>query len=428
MKIDPREWGFGTRAVHVGHDPADRPEDRTGAVTVPIYQTSTYRQPGLGGEVEFEYARVQNPTRTALERSVAALEGGATGHAFASGMAAINTLMTVLSPGDEVMVSRDVYGGTRRLFDQVLSRYGLIFHWLDTTKVDDVARRARDAERLRMIYLETPSNPMMEISDIAALAEIAHRSGAIVAVDNTFLSPFLQRPLGLGADVVIHSTTKFMGGHSDSLGGVLIAGGETPAAITDGLLPGVYEADLGGHFAYMQKCSGAVAAPFEAFLILRGIRTLGVRMDRHEQNGRRLASFLDAERRRNAVVGRILYPGLDSHPGHAVQRRQADGFGAMISFDLGSPEAARSFLESLQIFTLAESLGGVESLACLPSQMTHASVGAEERQALGITDSLVRLSVGLESYEDLEADVAQALDRASRVGGTAVGAAERVAC
>jgi len=411
MKIDPEQCGLSTRAVHVGNDPSGRPEDGTGAVTVPIYQTSTYQQATVGEDAEYEYARVHNPTRAALERNVAALEGGATGHAFASGMAAISTLMSVLDPGDEVVASRDVYGGTRRLFNQVLARYGLVFHWLDTTRTETVAAILKARPRVRMIYVETPSNPMMEISDIAALAELAHRNQALLAVDNTFLSPYFQRPLELGADVALHSTTKFMGGHSDSLGGVLITARHTDPAITGQALANVYEGNLGAHFAYQQKCSGAVAAPFECFLILRGLRTLAVRMARHEENGQRLASFLAANRGR--VVRRVVYPGLDDHPGHAVQRRQASGFGAMIALDLDSATAARRFLESLRVFTLAESLGGVESLASLPALMTHASVSAEVRATLGITGSLVRLSVGIETYGDLEADVAQALEQAA---------------
>lgn len=428
MKIDPRDCGIATRAVHVGHDPSDRPEDRTGAVTVPIYQTSTYRQEVLQDEPEYEYGRVQNPTRDALERNVAALEDGAGGYAFASGMAAITNLMTVLDPGDEVVVSRDVYGGTRRFFEQVLRRYGLRFHWLDTSRPAEVASCVRRSGKVRMIYVETPSNPMMEISDLAALAEIAHSNDALLAVDNTFLSPVLQKPIALGADVVIHSTTKFIGGHSDSLGGVLITGKDTPSAITNGHLPGVQEGDLGAHFAYMQKCSGAILSPFEAFLILRGIRTLAVRMAKHEENGRKLASFLDQARGRSGIVGQILYPGLESHPGHAVQRRQAGGFGAMISFDLGTAEAAKTFLESLEVFTLAESLGGVESLACLPAKMTHASVTPEVRQSLGITDSLVRLSVGIETYADLERDIDQALERAAATHDAHITVGDHVAC
>ncbi len=426
MKINPTDCGFGTRAVHVGNDSSERPEDGTGAVTVPIYQTSTYEQPSLDGTPTFEYARVQNPTRAALERNVAALEGGDSGYAFASGMSAISTLMTVLSPGDEVVVSRDVYGGTRRLFEQVLARNGLVFHWIDTTQASTVAKVLTERPAVRMIYVETPSNPMMEISDIAALAEIAHRHDALLAVDNTFLSPFLQRPLELGADVVLHSTTKFMGGHSDALGGVLIASRSAYQGAV-AALPGIQEGDLGAHFAYLQKCAGAVAAPFEAFLTLRGLRTLEVRMARHEENGRRLAGYLVG--RTDALIRRVLYPGLESHPGHAVQRRQASGFGSMISFDLGTPQAAHAFLEGLEVFALAESLGGVESLASLPARMTHASVAPQERERLGITESLVRLSVGIETYEDLERDVAQALDKAAEADPTSqLVTPERIAC
>lgn len=426
MKINPKQCGFGTRAVHIGNDSSERPEDGTGAVTVPIYQTSTYEQPSVDGTPTYEYARVQNPTRTALERNVAALEGGASGYAFASGMSAISTLMTVLSPGDEVVVSRDVYGGTRRLFEQVLSRNGLVFHWTDTTRASTVSKLLAERSGIRMVYVETPSNPMMEISDIAALAEIAHRHDALLAVDNTFLSPYLQRPLELGADVVLHSTTKFMGGHSDALGGVLVVGEHAHQGAIDAL-DGVQEGDLGTHFAYLQKCAGAVAAPFEAFLTLRGLRTLEVRMARHEENGRRLASFLVS--RAGPLIRKVFYPGLESHPGHAVQRRQASGFGSMISFDLGTPQAAHAFLEALQVFALAESLGGVESLASLPARMTHASVAPRKRARLGITDSLVRLSVGIETYDDLEQDVVQALDKAAEADpSTQLQSTERIAC
>lgn len=416
MTLDPCNRGFATRAVHVGHDPSDRPEDRTGAVTVPIYQTSTYHQPSLVENPEYEYARVQNPTRSALEKSVASLEGGRSGHAFASGMAAISALMTVLDPGDEVIVSRDVYGGTNRYFNQVLARYGLRFHWVDTSDTDGVASLVSDLDRLRMVYLETPSNPMMEITDIAAMADIARREGALLAVDNTFLSPAFQRPLELGAHVVVHSTTKFLNGHSDSLGGVAITAEDVEPALVERQLPNVHESDLGEHFAYMQKCSGGVLAPMECFLVLRGLRTLGVRMDRHEANGRRIAAFLDRQRSQGgSPIERLLYPGLESHPGHEVQRRQSQGaFGSMVSFDLGSAAASKAFLESLHVFMLAESLGGVESLACLPAAMTHASIAPAERQKLGITDGLVRLSVGIETYDDLEADIEQALAAAAR--------------
>lgn len=410
MKVDPQRCRFATHAVHVGHDPSDRPEDRTGALTVPIYQTSTYLQAEIGPDPQYEYARVQNPTRTAFEKNVATLERGRSGHGFASGMAAISTVMSLLNPGDEVVVSRDVYGGTNRYLKQVLARYDVRSHWVDTTDLDAVEQALATKPNVRMVFIETPSNPMMEVTDIRGVAEVARRHQALVAVDNTFLSPRLQLPLELGADIVVHSTTKFLNGHSDSLGGaVVIAEENDPATLA--ALRGLHEGDLSAHMAYMQKCSGGVLAPFECFLILRGIRTLAVRMDRHEQNGRQLANFLDGQRQRGRIQ-KLLYPGLPDHPGHQIQERQASGYGSMISFDIGDPAAAKTFLESLEIFSLAESLGGVESLACLPCAMTHASVAPEERQMLGITDGLVRLSVGIECYDDLEQDVAQALDRA----------------
>ncbi|RMH17727.1 MAG: PLP-dependent transferase [Acidobacteria bacterium] len=413
MKLDPRRCGFATRAIHLGHDPADRPEDATRAITVPIYQTSTYEQPGLVDDPPYEYARVQNPTRAALERNVAGLEGGRSGHAFASGMAAIQALLSVLSPGEEVVVSRDVYGGTNRYFNQVLRRFGVGIRWVDTSRVEEVEAAVAAGERVRMVYVETPSNPLMEITDLAAVAEIAHRARALLVVDNTFMTPYFQRPLELGADAVVHSTTKFLNGHSDSLGGVAITAGSIDPAIL-AALPGLYDGDLAAHLAFMQKSAGGVLAPFECFLVLRGLRTLAVRMEQHEDNGQRLAAYLARRMEEGSSIDRLLYPGLDGHPGHAIQRRQAGGaFGAMISFDLGSREAARRFLEALEVFTLAESLGGVESLACLPASMTHASVPAAMRRELGISDSLIRLSVGLECYEDLEADVEQALERAS---------------
>ncbi len=401
---------IATRTVHVGHDPRDRPEDQTGAVTVPIYQTSTYLQPELRDDPPYEYARVQNPTRSALEKNVASLEGGARGHAFASGMAAISALMTALDPGDHVVVSRDVYGGTNRYFNQVLARYGIVFHWIDTTSLDEVETALSNHRDVRMVYLETPSNPLMEITDIAGVAEIAHLHGAMVVVDNTFLSPIHQRPLELGADVVVHSATKFLNGHSDSLGGVAVTTGNPITA----KLARVPDGDLGEHFAFQQKAVGGILAPFECFLVLRGLRTLAIRMERHERNGRAMAAFL-LERLGGGLVSRLLYPGLESHSGHDVQARQAHGaFGSMISFDLGSNSRARAFLEALDVFSLAESLGGVESLASLPAAMTHASVAPADRASLGITDGLVRLSVGIEAYEDLEADIAQALAVAAR--------------
>ncbi|MDH3403242.1 MAG: PLP-dependent aspartate aminotransferase family protein [Acidobacteriota bacterium] len=383
MKGDPKNLGFSTRAIHAGQ----QPDPATGALNVPIYATSTYVQDALGEHKGFEYARVHNPTRTALEVNVANLEGGLSGHAFASGMAAISTLMTVLSAGDHVVASHTVYGGTYRLLTQVLDRYGIASSWVDSSDLANV----EDAltERTRMVYVETPTNPMMEITDLAGAAAIAHRHGAILAVDNTFASPALQRPIEHGADVVVHSATKFLNGHSDALGGILVANRQQDSE----------------WFAFVQKSAGAVLGPFDAFLTLRGIKTLVVRMEKHETSGRIVAEHLAS----HPKVGRVFYPGLPDHPGRAIHERQASGFGALISFDLGGFAAAKTFLDRVRVMSLAESLGGVETLISHPASMTHASVPAAERQRIGIVDGLVRVSVGLENVEDLLADLDAAL-------------------
>ncbi len=383
MKGDPSKLAFATRAIHAGQPP----DPTTGAVTVPIYQTSTYSQAALGENTGFEYARSQNPTRFALEENVASLEGGAKGHAFASGMAAISCLMTILQAGDHVVVSQNVYGGTFRYFTRILEKFGLTFSWIDATSTERVEAAMTPATR--MVYLETPSNPLMEISDIAAISEIAHAHGAKVAVDNTFLSPYLQQPLALGADFVLHSTTKFLNGHSDSISGVLIS-----KSVADG-----------EWFTLAQKSAGAILAPFECFLVMRGIKTLAVRMDRHESNTRRIVDFLVG----HSAVKAVLYPGLESHPGHEIQKRQASGFGSMISIELGGYENAKAMLDRVRLWTLAESLGGVESLISHPASMTHASIPLARRNDLGITEGLVRLSVGIEDINDLEWDLKQAL-------------------
>ncbi len=383
MKGDPTGLGFSTRAVHAGQPP----EPTTGSVTVPIFQTSTYVQEALGENKGFEYARLHNPTRYALEANIASLEHGLAGHAFASGMAATAALMTLFSAGDHTVVSRNVYGGTYRLFSKILERYGLTFTWVDTTDLAAIERAMTPATRL--LFLETPTNPMMEVSDIAAAAAIAHAHGAIVAVDNTFLSPYLQRPLELGADVVIHSATKFLNGHSDLLSGLLVSSRPEHAEA----------------FAFAQKSTGGVPSPFECFLVLRGIKTLAVRMERHEANARAIAGYLVG----HPKVKRVLYPGLADHAGHAIQKRQASGFGSMISLDMGTLDAAKAFLAGVRLIALAESLGGVESLISHPATMTHASVEPAERVKLGITDSMVRISVGIEDLDDLRADLEQAL-------------------
>lgn len=384
MKGDPKDLGFATRAIHAGQEP----DSRTGSVTVPIYQTSTYVHDALGEHKGYEYARVQNPTREALEVNVASLELGVSGHAFASGMAAIQVLMTLLKSGDHVIASRNVYGGTYRFFHHVLERYGLQFSWVDSTDLRSI--RAALLPQTKLIYLETPTNPLMEISDIAAVAEIAHEAGARLAVDNTFLSSYLQQPLTLGADVVVHSTTKYLNGHSDSVGGVLIAKREEDA----------------DWFRFVSKSAGAILSPFDCFLVMRGIKTLAVRMERHEANARAIAEQLDG----HPKVLRVLYPGLPNHPGHEIQKRQARGFGGMLTFDLGTYDAAKRLLDRVRLMSLAESLGGVETLISHPASMTHLSVPPDIRQALGLSDGMVRISVGIEDLADLQADLAQALD------------------
>jgi cystathionine beta-lyase/cystathionine gamma-synthase len=383
LKGNPRDLGFSTRAVHAGQTP----DPRTGSVTVPIYQTSTYVQSRLGEGAEYEYARVQNPTRSALEEQVAQLEHGHAGHAFASGMSAIACLMTTVKAGDHVVVSRNVYGGTYRYFTRILERYALSFSWVDTTDLSAV--EAALTPETKLVYLETPTNPVMDITDIAAVSALAHAHGARVAVDNTFLSPYLQRPLELGADFVVHSTTKFLNGHSDSIGGVLIS----------------TSAEDSEWFALVSKSAGAILSPFDCFLVMRGIKTLAVRMERHEQNARRIVDFLVA----HPKVERVLYPGLPDHPGHEIQKRQASGFGAMITIEMGSFAAAKAMLERMRVMSFAESLGGVESLISHPATMTHASIPRDRRAMLGLTEGMVRLSVGIENVEDLLADLDQAL-------------------
>jgi len=383
VKGDWTHRGFATRAIHAGQ----APDPTTGAVTVPIYATSTYVQEELGRHKGFEYARVQNPTRAALEANLADLEGGVSGHACASGMAAIATLMTLLKSGEHAVFSRNVYGGTYRFMTQLLARYGVASSWVDSTDLGNI--RAALRPETRMVYVETPTNPMMEVTDLAGAAELAHAHGCVLAVDNTFMSPYFQRPLELGADVVVHSTTKFLNGHSDSIGGVLVARHQEHAE----------------WFAFVQKSEGAILSPFDSFLVLRGIKTLAVRMACHERNGRAIAAALAS----HPKVKSVLYPGLPDHPGHALQQRQASGFGALITFDVGDYAAAKRLLDRVEVMSLAESLGGVETLISHPASMTHASVPPDKRAELGITDGLVRISVGIEDLADLEADLERAL-------------------
>ncbi|MFJ2650968.1 cystathionine gamma-synthase [Streptomyces sp. NPDC087420] len=374
---------FETVAIHAGNtaDPL------TGAVVPPIYQVSTYKQDGVGGlRGGYEYSRSANPTRTALEENLAALEGGRRGLAFASGLAAEDCLLrTLLSPGDHVVIPNDAYGGTFRLFAKVVSRWGVEWSVADTS--DPAAVRAALTPRTKAIWVETPSNPLLNISDIAGLAGVARAAGAKLVVDNTFASPYLQQPLALGADVVVHSTTKYMGGHSDVVGGALV----------------VDDADLAEELAYHQNAMGAIAGPFDAWLVLRGVKTLAVRMDRHSENATRIADMLVSHPR----VSKVLYPGLPDHPGHEVAAKQMKAFGGMVSFQVeGGEEAAVAVCDRAKLFTLGESLGGVESLIEHPGRMTHASVAGS---ALEVPSDLVRLSVGLESADDLLADLQQAL-------------------
>ncbi len=373
-----------TAAIHAGQPP----DEQTGAVMPPIYATSTYVQDGPGQDRGYEYSRTGNPTRTALEANLAALEGGAHGRAFASGMAAINTVLNLLEAGDHVIAGDDVYGGTYRIFREVYEDYDLSFSFVDTTDLDAVEAAVRPETAL--VWVETPTNPLMRINDIAALSRIAHDAGALCAVDNTFATPYLQRPLEHGADIVSHSLTKYLGGHSDVVGGALV---------TD-------DAGLDEQLGFYQNSVGATPDPFACFLVLRGTKTLPVRMDRHCENARTLAERLDE----HPAVDRVYYPGLPEHPSHELAAEQMDDFGGMVSFELaGSLDEVSEFVSSTEVFALAESLGGVESLIEQPATMTHASIPREERLAAGLTDGLVRASVGTEHVEDLWGDIEQAL-------------------
>ncbi len=374
---------FGTRAVHAGQIP----DPLAGAVMTPIYQTSTYIQEGLGRHKGFEYARTRNPTREVLERNVAALEGARHGFAFSSGLAALDAVMKLLSAGDHVVSGENVYGGTHRQMTHIWARLGLTFTFVDGGDPAQIAAAVTPATKL--VYAETPTNPMMRLCDLAAAGDIARRAKALFVVDNTFATPFFQRPIEFGADIVLHSTTKYLNGHSDMVGGILVAQRD----------------DLADRLAFIQNSSGAVPGPFDCWLAMRGTKTLALRMRQHDSSGRRIAEWLSHHPR----VRRVYYPGLPSHPQHALAARQMSGFGGMISLELGDVAFARRFVERTRIFALGESLGGVESLVGHPASMTHASVPASMRQAMGLTDSLVRLSVGIEDVEDLIADLDQAL-------------------
>lgn len=375
--------GFATDAIHAGQEP----DPTTGAVSVPIYQTSTYVQEELGKHKGYEYARSANPTRTALETNLARLEGGSHALAFASGMAAINAVITLLKTGDHVICSHAVYGGTYRLFSRVLVNFGLEFTYVDTTDPAQVESALRP--NTRMLHIETPTNPTMAVTDLKEMSRIARARGIPLVVDNTFMSPYFQRPLELGADMVVHSTTKFLNGHSDSIGGAVILNRQED-----------YD-----RLYFIQKSAGAILSPFDSWLVLRGVKTLAVRMEQHDKNGRAIADFLDA----HTKVQKVYYPGLTSHPQHGLAKRQMSGFGAMLAFELGSLEAAQRMLRRVKLCSLGESLGGVETLISHPATMTHASVPPEERAKIGITDGLVRISVGIEDVEDLVADLDHAL-------------------
>jgi cystathionine beta-lyase/cystathionine gamma-synthase len=375
--------GFATDAIHVGQEP----DPLTGAIVAPIYQTSTYVQPELGTNKGYDYARTSHPNRKALERTVAKLEGGSAAYVFTSGMAAIDSVFRLLRPGDHAIISEAVYGGVIRLSTQFLVQWGLEFSFVDTSSSQDVERAIKP--NTKMIYVETPTNPTMSVTDIAAIAKISSAHNATLVVDNTFLSPYLQSPIALGAQIVVHSMTKYLNGHSDAVGGAAIL--TRPADAEK-----IY---------FLQRSTGAGLAPMDCFLISRGIKTLAVRMAQHDANGRVIARFLDEHPR----VKRVLYPGLPSHPQHEVAVRQQRGFGAMISFDVVTQENARKLLNHVKVCSLAESLGGVETLISHPATMTHASVPPEVRKRIGITDGLVRISVGIEDVEDLIADLDQAL-------------------
>jgi cystathionine beta-lyase/cystathionine gamma-synthase len=378
-----KKFGFATRAIHAGQEP----DHETGAVNVPIYASSTYVQQGIGKHKGYEYARVSNPTRTRLEENLASLEGGIASRVFASGMAAINAILTMYKSGDHVVCGNNLYGGVPRLFDQILSGYGFEFTYVDTSDVDAVAKAIR--KRTRMVYVETPTNPLMALSDIAAISRCCNQSKAQLVVDNTFMSPYFQQPIALGADMVVHSTTKFLNGHSDGLGGVVVCTTQEQAE----------------QLGFVQKAAGAILSPFECWLILRGVKTLAARMRQHDRSGRIVAGFLDGHKK----VKKVLYPGLSDHPQHNLAKRQMTGFGALITFETGSLENAKRLLKKVRVCSLGESLGGVETLISHPATMTHAALGEKGRKKIGITDGMVRISVGIEDVEDIIGDLEEGL-------------------
>lgn len=376
--------GFRTKAIHVGQEP----EQVTGAVTVPIFQTSTYAQKELGGEVQFDYARTINPTRLAFERNIAALENGKFGYAFASGMSAISAALSLVKSGDHVIAASDMYGGSYRYFTRILSEYGIEFSFVDMHDISNVEPAIK--ANTKLIYSETPTNPMMNLVDLEALGKIAKAKGLISIVDNTFMSPYFQNPLDFGIDIVVHSVTKYIGGHSDLVGGVVITN----------------DSVLAEKIKFYQNSAGAIQGPMDSWLLLRSVKTLAIRMDAHNANAIEVAKYLSM----HSKIKKVYYPGLSSHPQHELAKRQMRGFGGIISVETGSLENAKRFTSKLEVFTLGESLGGVESLVCHPVTMTHGSVPPERRAQLGITDGLVRLSCGIEDLKDLLEDVKRGAD------------------
>ncbi|MBA3949987.1 MAG: cystathionine gamma-synthase [Acidobacteria bacterium] len=383
MKL-PADARFATICIHAGQEP----DPATGAIITPIYQTSTYVQEEVGKHKGYEYARTQNPTRAALEANIAAIEGGKAAFAFASGMAAINAITSMLKAGDHVIVTDNTYGGTFRLFDKVLTKFGLEFSYVDTSSLERVEQAF--TPKTRMIFVETPTNPVLRLTDLAGVAALAKTHGAAFVVDNTFASPVLQRPIEFGADLVMHSTTKYLNGHSDSIGGVVVA-------VTDEHIEWL---------KFIQNAAGAILSPHDSWLVLRGTKTLALRMKQTNENGLALAHFLEG----HPKVTKTIYPGLESHPQHDLASRQMQGFGGMLSFELESEAAARAMLAKLRLMSLAESLGGVETLISHPASMTHASVPPERRAQIGLSDAMVRISAGIEDIDDLIADLKQALD------------------
>ena len=376
--------GFSTTAIHAGQEP----EPLTGSISVPIFPTSTYVQDELGKPRQgYEYARVSNPTRDRLQENLAALEGGIASRVFASGMAAVTALCTMMKAGDHLICSHNVYGGVPRLFNQILTHYGLEFTYVDTSDVRQVENAIR--KTTRYCYVETPTNPLMTISDLSAIARVCHKKNVELVVDNTFMSPYFQQPIAHGADLVVHSTTKFLNGHSDGLGGVVVC----------------TKPEQAEQLGFVQKAAGAILSPFECWLVLRGVKTLAVRMEQHDRNGRAVADFLTKHKK----VERVFYPGLPDHPQYALAKKQMTGFGAMITFETGSLANANKMLRRVQVCSLGESLGGVETLISHPATMTHAALGEEGRRQIGITDGMVRISVGIEDVEDIIADLDQAL-------------------